>query len=142
MLTLDMVKPRLWDGYYALRWMSHAPHGSQESWLTAETLPRCADGRPFPHRQEKAASIHWRLLLHTGDSRARVAGAQRHSHAALLIDLRGRGPVDFIGGDHAIASAGQFVADASVLVGVIAYRQNCSGFQHEHRNSRSCAGEA
>src|ERR1035438_6651527 len=72
----------------------------------------------------------------------RVSAAQHHPHAALLVHLSGRCPVDFIGADHTAASAGQFVADAALLVGVIAHRQNRSRFQHKDGHSRRCAGEA
>src|ERR1700691_2477818 len=66
----------------------------------------------------------------------RVPAAQRHPHAALAIYLGGRGPVDFIGADHAAAAAGEFVADATFLIGIVAYRQDHARLEDEYRNSR------
>src|SRR5580658_9460740 len=77
----------------------------------------------------KAASLSWRLNaeaeggLESG-RRAGVTTAQRHAHAALRVYLRGCVPVDFVGADHAAAATGQFVADAIVLIGVIAYLEH------------------
>src|SRR5580658_5086092 len=66
-----------------------------------------------------------RRRLHADGSLKLLAGClmtwtQHDAHAALAIHLSRRGPVDFVGADHAAAAAGEFVADAAVLIGVIA----------------------
>src|SRR6202453_719940 len=73
--------------------------------------------------------------LETGAG-VRVSAAQRHPHAALAIYLGGRGPVDFIRADHAAAAAGELVADATFLIGVVAHLQDHARLEDEYRNSR------
>src|ERR1700723_1350130 len=65
-----------------------------------------------------------------------MAPSQGDSYSALAIYLGRGGPVDFVGADHAAAAAGQFIADATVLIGVVAHLQNHAGLQYKHWNPR------
>src|SRR5580700_2123385 len=93
--------------------------------------------------QRKKPPMRWRLLFRGCEIRrgkprpynvsmgvlqtssdAGMSARQRYPHATLEIHLRGRRPVDFIGAYDAASAARELIADASVLIGVIAHRQN------------------
>src|SRR5208337_3141123 len=102
---------------------------------TGETLPSFARlGRtnasvPTRARAKAAES------LESGVSGAWVSSAQRYSHAALAIDASGRGPVHFIGADHAVSATGEFIADAAILIGVVADLQYHTRLQDKDRDA-------
>ena len=71
-----------------------------------------------------------------------MPAAQRNAHSALIVELRGGAPVDFIGADYAVAAASQFVANASVLIGVVADRQYHASLQQKTGTPGAAAGRA
>src|ERR1700691_299078 len=81
-------------------------------------------------RAKQPPAFDWRVLKILAAS-CLMSRTQHDSHTALAVQLGGCVPVDFVGADYAGAAAGQFIADAAILIGVVADRQNHASFQHK-----------
>src|ERR1700719_2085244 len=69
------------------------------------------------------------------------SAAQGDAHATLSIEASRRAPVNLVGADYASPAAGQSVANATVLIGVVTHRQHGPGFQDKYGHAR-CSAQA
>src|ERR1700745_2269611 len=53
-----------------------------------------------------------------------VSAVERHPHATMIVELRGRRPIDLIRADHASAAVHERVSDPAIGIPISAHRQH------------------
>src|SRR5215469_1366618 len=73
--------------------------------------------------------------LVSGRALGNVTAVERQTDATLVVELRGRRPIDIVGADYAGATAHQRVRDPAIGIAISAHFQHCAIIQNKHRHA-------